>query len=154
MDSKAALDLIRSVGVHGLGGYDGCLCTNFEVQGVHVDVSCRKSSGGIGFRGTLLRVYSHHIGTEPTDLVPIAREVARQLVAMEETPVKVRFTDYEHDAKKICVYCGKPRTEAAGYLCEDCKTKEAWPGQTVSDAYDYSPHDFIVAPPSREGETG
>jgi hypothetical protein len=136
MDAAAALKLIRDIGVGGLGGFDGCLCTSFEVHGVKVDVSCRKSSGsdtaGSEFYGTLVRVHSDHMDADD-GLVSIAQEVAEQV--LDQSPdVLVRFTDYRHDKECLCVYCGQPRQSPSGYLCDACVGRPRR-GATVGEDY-------------------
>lgn len=44
--SDSAIALIREHGLGGLGGYDGCPCTEFEVHSVRVQISCHKSGSG------------------------------------------------------------------------------------------------------------
>ena len=48
MDTPAdyAVALIEQHGVGGLGGYDGCPCTQFQVFNVNVEISCHKSGDG------------------------------------------------------------------------------------------------------------
>lgn len=77
--ARGAIALIKKIGIYGLGGNDGCPCTNFEVQNVHVDVSCHKSQRTV-------RVYSHHADfcdenyrRDQRFLRPIADEVLRQV---------------------------------------------------------------------------
>jgi hypothetical protein len=78
--ANAVADLIREVGIYRLGGSDGCPCTNFEVQNVHVSVSCHKS----GDHG--LRVWTNHADYSDENyrrvdaaLRVIAQEVLRQV---------------------------------------------------------------------------
>lgn len=102
-----ALDLIKRVGIYGLGGNEGCPCTNFEVQSVHVGVSCHKSEQTV-------RVYSHSLDFfeggfgEPvkqnTDaLQQIADEVLRQVDGYYEaggeyaSAFTVRFCSWNDD---------------------------------------------------------
>lgn len=79
--AKPALDLIKQVGIYGLCYSDGCPCTNFEVHGVSVDVSCHKSDHCI-------RVYSCSADFQDAEykvrtclFQPIADEVRRQVNA-------------------------------------------------------------------------
>ena len=138
MNDKLALALILQHGIYGLGGSDGCRCTHFFVQGIWVDVSCHKSEHSV-------RVYSDYLERDPLALEPIAREVLRQIARSVEswgTPeeeaieiasrYRIRFCDFSTDnvngrregEKYVwdhkCSYCGKPRLNAAAYLCDDC----------------------------------
>lgn len=118
-----AVKLIHDIGLYGLGGYDGCPCTSFEVMGVAVAVSCRKSSGMDSvfkdFFGIGVRVTSRLMDATPDALVKVADEVLRQL-ADEGYALKVRFCTYEQDSKCQCVYCGKERSNVGDYLCPEC----------------------------------
>lgn len=74
-----ALKLIRQHGIYGLGGHEGCPCTEFSIQGVNVSVSCHKSE-------SLIRVWSKHISylkdsyePDAARLNPIAEEVRSQV---------------------------------------------------------------------------
>lgn len=46
-DPDAAYLLIRDIGFLFLGGYDGCECTGFDICGIAVQVSCRKSQNTV-----------------------------------------------------------------------------------------------------------
>lgn len=150
MNGAAALKLICDIGVGGLGGYDGCLCTSFEVHGVHVSVSCRKSSGRNaekirpGFAGILVRVYSDHMDKTGKVLSAIAQRVASDL-APEGYPVMTRFCDYNSDAGQQCTYCSAPRQDAAGYLCEKCLNSPNVLGGSIAEQHDFRPYDFVLA---------
>ena len=127
MNGAKALKLIQDVGVFGLGWSDGCLCSHFEVQGVCVSVSCRKSEN-------CLRVYSSG-DVDPEDLQAIAAEVNRQL---EPNHLAIRFCDYKFDhangkwegegktarwvEESICCYCAGLRQDEEAYLCQKCMT--------------------------------
>ena len=124
MNGKEALSIIKEIGVDRLGGFDGCICTSFEVQGVEVHLGCRKGSGGyIGrqikddFYGTIVRVTSRHMDRDDAALAEIAEEVRRQLTDITHEEIMVRFCDYRHDKEGICDYCNEPRAERWGYYC-------------------------------------
>jgi hypothetical protein len=151
VNGKAALELVREIGIGRLGGFDGCLCTSCEVQGVNIDVSCRKSNGSTtkiapGFYGILIRVHSQHMDAGGDELEAVAREVAQQL-AGEGCAIMARFTDYRHDAEGRCTYCGKPRSDLAGYLCDKCLTRDRG---AVAASHDYRRHDFACEPVERK----
>jgi len=139
MNAQKALDLIKANGIFGLGDYDGCMCLNFEVCGVHVDVSCRKSSGSSlfgGFHGTTVRVYSRHMDAGADDLKIVAAEVIRQVRESEgHLPIQLRFCEYSDDSDSKCAYCGKPRATAQGYLCQECVSKESPMMGKIADSY-------------------
>lgn len=76
-----AIELVREIGIYGLGGNDGCPCTDFAVRNISVHVSCHKSEQTV-------RIYSHHAdfddGSYRTDTAlfePLAEEVLRQVDA-------------------------------------------------------------------------
>lgn len=151
MNGKAALRLLQDISILHLGGYDGCLCTNCEIQGVCIDVSCRKSSGSAavrklypGFHGTLIRVYSRHLDEDGGELEAIAREVARQIG--EGGEIRARFTDYRHDDQQLCTYCDKKREEPTGYLCANCFGKKSSQsvGRTMAEDRDFRRYDFTI----------
>lgn len=152
---NAVLELIREVGLHRLGGFDGCMCTHFSVQRVDVDVSCRKSSGGTkGFYGTTVRVHSRSLDQDGAELEQVAREVAKQIHEQDGCELRVRYCDYLEDRDQKCVHCAKPREDAPGYLCDACLTQNkpgTYAGQTVADERDYRKHEFII--PSRWADT-
>lgn len=82
MNYNPALDTIKKVGVGELCHTDGCMCLNFSIHQVHVDVACRKSSGSVhGNGGTTIRVYSHSMDYDEADdaLRAVGEEVARQM---------------------------------------------------------------------------
>lgn len=140
-----ALDLIKSAHVYGLCGPDGCPCLNFEVHGVHVDVSCRKSGDGFekiapDFYGIKVRVHSRHMDAHGPDLHAIAQEVAKQM-ASEGYAIMARFCEYRHDAEGLCIYCDKPREEVAAYLCQKCAANP-----DASRYLEYRNFDFTLQP--------
>lgn len=84
MDAKAAIELLREVGIYRLCGTEGCLCMSCEIQGISIDVSCRKSNGSRieelpEFYGTVIRVSSHHLDSNAAELQLVADEVKAQL---------------------------------------------------------------------------
>lgn len=141
MDEKAAVDLIRKHGCGGLGGFDGCLCTSFEVQGFAVDVSCRKGSGidsipaFSDFYGIGVRVHSRHMDSTPDGLEAVAKAIVADL-SDQGYDMFVRYCSYEQDKKCQCVYCGKPR-EQADYLCDACKVGVDAFGDPIAPQYSY-----------------
>lgn len=129
MNAKAALDLLRKVGVRGLSGTDGCLCMSCSVQGVDIDISCRKSGacyvpGAPDFRGLLIRAHSSHMDAMYADLQDVADEVASQLADAGQE-IATRLCDYRIDRGMLCAYCEKPRTDVAGYFCAKHTTEES-----------------------------
>lgn len=149
MDAKAAARLIAEKGIFGLGGYDGCMCTNFEVQGVHIDISCRKSSGGSMFKdfyGTTIRVWTNHLDGDAKGLGQVAAEVIREVRKNEgHLPIKLRFCGYKYDAEKSCTYCGKPRPDQERYLCTKCQDGQTPFGDRIAEnhAFDSIHYDLI-----------
>lgn len=151
----AALELIRREGVFGLGGYDGCLCTSFRVRGIDVDISCRKSSGGLDgtieptFYGTTVRVYARSGDVGGDALRAIAEEIASQLRAGGSgEAIAVRYCDYTHDKDGKCIYCGRDRAEPADYLCRACKTGINPLGQLIAEVHDPSRFQFRLEEPT------
>lgn len=119
MNADKALALVKSVGIYGLAGTDGCLCMSCAVQGVSIDVSCRKSASGIpGYRGTVVRVWSRHLDFDAKALQVIADEVVLQ-ISEETQRVVTRLCEWRIDESQLCAYCEKPREDAAGYLCNE-----------------------------------
>lgn len=143
MNAQKAAALIKEKGIFGLGDYDGCMCCHFEVNGVHVDISCRKSSDGAmfdGFYGTTVRVSSRHMDSDASGLAEVAVVVIEQVQENEgHLPINLRFCDYEHDANGgKCVYCGKSRGNPTGYLCDGCQTEaDKYRGGNLADYYAY-----------------
>ena len=122
MNAKAAVDLLRKVGLFGLAESDGCLCMSFAVQGVTIDVACRKSTGCFvpgtpDFRGLVIRSHSRNLDTDLPGLRSVADEVAAQL-GEEGCEIAIRLCDYRMDKDVLCCYCEKPRTDVAGYFCD------------------------------------
>ena len=132
------IGLLRQHEFGGLAGYDGCRCGSCEVHHVGIDVSCRKSSGGMmfpRFHGTLVRVHSRSSDAYLQDLVDVGRWMLRHMIEIEETtPIMVRFCSFEQDHEQKCVYCGNPRAELFDYLCAECMKREVF-GQRVADLY-------------------
>ena len=139
MDATKAAALIANNGVWGLGGYDGCLCTDFCVQSVHVSIACRKSSDLFpDFYGNVIRVHSEHMDSTVVGLGRVAEIVLAQVKGHEpHLPVKLRFCSYEQDKGLKCLYCGNVR-ELEKYLCATCQVAENryGPGR-IADQYDY-----------------
>lgn len=150
MDGPEALKLLKEVGVYRLCGTDGCLCMSCKVQGVTIDVTCRKSNG-YGwvrkvmpeFRGTLVRVYSRHLDKCGDDLAAIAKEIAAQ-ISEDTSSATARFCDHRHDDEQLCTYCDKPREDLRGYLCDACLAADGTFGGKVADQYDLRRFDFTV----------
>lgn len=138
MNATKALELIKANGIFGLGDYDGCMCCNFEVCGVQVDISCRKSSGSSlfpDFYGTTVRVHSRHMDATADDLKLVAAEVIKQVREREgHLPIQLRFCDYSDDKDLKCAYCGKERAVPQGYLCSECATKDSPMMGKIADA--------------------
>lgn len=150
MDAKAALEVIRANGVYKLADFDGCLCGDFRIKGINVDISCRKSgidASGAYFLGIIIRVHSRSLDADGPGLLAIAKEVASQL-KKEGYPILVRFCNYHHDKERICIYCEEKRSDPLGYLCDAC-LNDSKPGtyvdQTVADERDYRSLDFTLA---------
>ncbi len=149
MNGPAALALIKSIGIFGLDGPDGCLCLHWQTHGVEVDVSCRKSSDPMDrivpwFYGVSLRVHSRHMDASGTELRAIADEVAKQL-APEGYAIAARFCDYDCDKHVKCTYCGKPRQELSGYLCTACLGKTiVGTNVAVAEEHDFTKYDFLL----------
>lgn len=143
MNGGAALKLINREGVYGLCGPDGCPCLNFEVHGVQVEISCRKSGAAMekinpDFYGIKVRVHSRHMDAHGADLHAIAQAVAGQM-RDEGYAIMVRFCEHRHDAECLCIYCEKPREKPAAYLCRKCE------GNPDTSRYrDYQKFDFTL----------
>lgn len=153
MNGNQALELVKEVGIYKLSGTDGCLCMRCEVQGVYIDIACRKSGAAMdqidpGFFGVKLRVHSRHLDAGGDELRAIANEVARQL-RDEGYAILVRFCEYRFDAEMRCTYCGKTRTDTLGYLCDECLTKPDAFGDSIAKRHDFRLLDFVVPAPTR-----
>lgn len=150
MNPERAVAIIRDVGVFGLGFTDGCICTSFSIQGIDVDISCRKGSNMDTifreFYGIGIRVYSSSLDSTGEGLGLVAREVARQL-ADQGYDIKVRLCNYDRDRECKCVWCGNPREKTA-YLCDQCLTNED------AKPHDGSQWEFSVLRPAEEQEEG
>lgn len=103
--SRGALDLIKSIGIYGLGGNDGCPCTSFMVQDVNVDISCHKSGDG-----PRVRVYSNSLDFAGEDYAldiryfdGLAEEVLRQVDAYYDAggeyaaTYEISYASYEQE---------------------------------------------------------
>ena len=121
MDAEKAIRILQSVGLHELAGTEGCLCCSCEIQGVYINISCRKSShsaiGEDGYRIPMLRVYSSHLDSTLNDLKLVADEIISQVKPDAEN-IAVRFCDYDYDKNNKCLYCGEQRTLTENYYCE------------------------------------
>lgn len=102
-ESEMVLEIIKNVRVHGLGKWDGCVCCNFSIRGVNVDINCGKGAT----RG--IWIYSNHMdymegyvdGDHDTLLKPIAEEIKRQVDAGSmRGPFEYHFCEFGKDAKK------------------------------------------------------
>ena len=123
MNAAAALALLREVPLERLCDLNGCICTSCAIQGIEIDVSCRKRSGTSRDDGptTMIRVHSRHLDADAGGLAMVAQEVVRQVHRWEPWPhIVVRFCDYAQDNPPKCIYCGKSRNDMAGYLCDAC----------------------------------
>lgn len=134
--ANAAVELIREVGIYGLGGNDGCPCTSFEVRNVHVDVSCHKSEQTV-------RVWSHHM--DFTDekyrrceavFTPIADEVLRQVDAYYDAggqyaaDFTVRYSSWEEDNPGYA----ERQAQAMSAFGQDPEGLEAKPASAVAES--------------------
>ena len=127
-NKDGCLELISRYGFYQLGGGDGCDCSNFQVCGFEISISCHKSEHCV-------RVYSHHLFRQPDDEIEIASLVIKQLGDSGKY-YNIRFCDYRHDhvngrwendvwtEEYSCCYCDKPRTDKDAYLCSNCLTKK------------------------------
>lgn len=126
MRADKAIILMQSSGIFGLGEDDGCLCCNFNVMGVSVDISCYKSEHCV-------RVHCGHLDRVPKDVERVAAEVLRQLGEYADaSSFRLRFCDYRDDHQNghrengvwvetyRCCYCHAPRPGRAAYLCPSC----------------------------------
>jgi hypothetical protein len=137
MNASAAVKLLKEIGLSRLVGFEGCICGTCSIQGVTIDVSCRKSTGSSG-SCTLIRVHSRHMDVKPSELEKVAQEVVNQIHMIERlVPIKVRFCDYDDDHEPKCVYCAKPREDVDGYLCDACLTRSDPFGDTIAGTYDF-----------------
>lgn len=146
MWGEQVVKLIQEHGVGGLGGYDGCYCTNFSVCSINVDISCRKSGPDNNFFGIQVFVYSRHMDVVKDDLVKVGKAVVASLRegGGNHYDIKVRFLDPKHVYDKTCVYCNHALgASKSRYLCEECTSKETPFGESVQTLYDWSDTDFI-----------
>jgi hypothetical protein len=125
MNEHAAIALLRKVSVFELSGADGCYCMACSIQGVDIDVSCRKSGGSRVFRklkpdfsGLVVRAHSSHMDANLAALQAVADVVCEQLREHTSQAIETRLCDYRHDAEQLCCYCDKPREDAGGYFCD------------------------------------
>jgi hypothetical protein len=142
MNPQAAIALLKRESIANLGGFDGCYCCNFMVQGFYVDIGCWKGSESMAFYGMTVRVYSHYLYVGPDDLCPVAQEVARQVHEMTKWHhLRVRYCDYTDDKECKCNYCGKKRA-AEGYLCDKCLHENDVFGEPIAPRRDYTKIEF------------
>lgn len=144
-----ATELIKEIGIRRLCGPDGCLCMCCHIQGISVDIYCRKPDGAMNipkpdFSGIKVRVHSKALDLNGDDLREVASEVCHQL-AGEGYAIAVRYCDYQHDAEQTCIYCNRHRADPKGYLCEQCLVKPDVSGtRKVSDQYDLRKYEFEI----------
>lgn len=145
--AKALLDLLNQHGVYGLAGYDGCRCAHFSVQGVNIDIGCHKSNSGINkwhSRGVIRITGNDDLDMD--DRKAIAEKLLQLLTEKEWEDERrdpywvIRFCGWEYDDKQICVYCGKPRQDQQGYLCDKCLAGYSLygPQYKLADSYDFT----------------
>lgn len=145
MDAQAALSLIKEIGIDRLCDFDGCVCSSFAVKGVEIDISCRKSSDPAYRGGTLIRVHSASMDATPARLESVAREVAAQIhIETHGERVSVRYCDYGDDHPMKCLYCRKPRTDVAGYLCDTHLIGRDPFGDLIAEGRDYRSVEFKI----------
>lgn len=127
-DSERVIYLIRECGIYGLGGYDGCACTSFCLNSIHVDVSCHKSEQSI-------RVWCRSLEYD-TDGLQLVMDAVCEALKRDGVDIEYmkRFCEYSYDnnghwvkgvwiKRPTCCYCGKPRSSQDTYLCGECFTK-------------------------------
>jgi hypothetical protein len=79
-EPQRVTDLIREVGLHRLGNLDGCICCNFSIRNVDVEISCGKG----GERGIKVSSASMDYENGTSELKTIADEVHRQALLLED----------------------------------------------------------------------
>lgn len=94
MSAHEAIKLLREVGVHRIGGMDGCSCCEFKIQNIEISVSCGKGME----RG--IRIFSPSLDYYPdsSELLPVAEEVRRQVEKNDgrgQCPIKL-LTEEEY----------------------------------------------------------
>jgi hypothetical protein len=78
-EPQRVMDVIREVGVHRLANLDGCICSDFSIRNVEVEIRCGKSSAPRGIRvSSQWREYM----SGAVELRVIADEVVRQLIKL------------------------------------------------------------------------
>lgn len=128
MNQTAAL--IKANGLGAFCAFDGCACSSFSLQGVNVDISCRKSNGGMrainqGFYGTSLRVWSMSLNVDGSVLSEVAQVVAAYLMESYGSDVMIRYCSQIEDDGCRCIYCSEIRPRTA-YLCDACIAGKKW----------------------------
>lgn len=80
-ETEMVVDLIRDVGVGRLGNFDGCICCEFKVRNVLVEISCGKGlDRGIWVSSGSMDYGDNLDGKADIELLkPIAEEVQRQV---------------------------------------------------------------------------
>jgi hypothetical protein len=131
VNANKAIELLRRISLFDLAGTDGCMCMSCQIQGVSIEVSCRKSSGSSvvkqwepDFYGTVVRVYSNHLDALGDELKRIADEVVRQIQPeVGSEPIRVRLCDHDVDERMVCQYCRKPRQLGPFEFCDEHKNR-------------------------------
>lgn len=99
------VDLIRGVGVHRLGYFDGCPCSSFSVLGVEVDISCgRGRKKGVWIVARSSDYWDFETGGMDLGMLrPIGEEVARQLDQLSNRgPFEVHYREWNKDLDSDC----------------------------------------------------
>lgn len=143
MDGEQAAKLIDEVGIHRLCHFDGCLCGSCQIQGVEIDILCRKSTASLGFNGLTVRVHSRSASADPESLKPVAISATREMRRLDGwSPIRLRYCSYEQDKKNLCVYCGRQREESSGYLCPQCLVEKDPFGRNITQSHDFRRAEF------------
>jgi hypothetical protein len=95
-EPEMVLAIIKEIGIWRLGNCDGCMCSNFSLRNVNVDISCGKGTD------RAVRVYSvsgDYYGEHDELLRPIAEEVKRQVEASDHRgPIPIYFEEWKREA--------------------------------------------------------
>jgi len=140
MDARAAVKILKKLSIFELAGTEGCLCMGCKIQGISIDVSCRKSSAGqlpydSEYYGTVLRVHSNDLYAECSDLQLVADEVASHIKNDTGGKIVIRFCDFEYDHKVLCTWCNKPRQDAYSYYCDQHKLEFSKMTEHINDLW-------------------
>jgi hypothetical protein len=101
-EPELVLELIKEVGVHRLGNWDGCTCCRFRIRDVDVDISCGKG------RDRGIWIYSGSLDYwDPDDplleqrlLQPVAEEIKRQIEEGDHRgPVPIHFHEWKNQSE-------------------------------------------------------